>query len=54
MADGQLLGDMAAQDALLVRRAAVRVTLLHPMDYDYFRILRSKLAWGRAAPDEVR
>jgi NAD+ kinase len=23
------------------------VTLLHPRDHDYYRILRSKLRWGR-------
>ncbi|MFK7887613.1 MAG: NAD(+) kinase [Gammaproteobacteria bacterium] len=51
MTDGQPLGDMHAGDTLNVMQAAERVTLLHPMDYDYFRILRSKLAWGRAEPD---
>ena len=27
--------------------ATTNVTLLHPEDHDYFRILRSKLRWGR-------
>jgi len=53
MTDGQLLGDMHSQDTLIVRRAGERVVLLHPLQYDYFRILRSKLAWGRAAPDDM-
>ena len=30
-------------------RPASTVTLLHPPGYDYFRILRSKLHWGRGA-----
>ncbi|MFO1408697.1 MAG: NAD(+)/NADH kinase [Steroidobacteraceae bacterium] len=32
---------------LRVARAALRATLLHPPGHDYFRILRSKLHWGR-------
>jgi NAD+ kinase len=33
---------------LRVERAAVSATLLHPPGHDYFRILRSKLHWGRS------
>ena len=32
-------------------RAPVRATLLHPPGHDYYRILRSKLHWGRGARD---
>ncbi len=32
---------------LRVERAPVSATLLHPPGHDYFRILRSKLHWGR-------
>ena len=32
---------------LRVSRAPVSATLLHPPGHDYFRILRSKLHWGR-------
>lgn len=45
--DGISLGVMRPGDVLRVRRARRRLTLLHPEDYDYFRILRSKLGWGR-------
>jgi NAD+ kinase len=38
---------MGPGDVLRIRRAGRRLTLLHPEDYDYFRILRSKLGWGR-------
>lgn len=51
MTDGQPLSDMHDGDTLNVVQAKERVTLLHPVNYDYFRILRSKLAWGRAEPD---
>jgi NAD+ kinase len=30
------------------------VTLLHPPGYDYFRLLRSKLHWGRGSNDRSR
>jgi NAD+ kinase len=33
---------------LRVERAPVSATLLHPPGHDYFRILRSKLHWGRS------
>lgn len=45
--DGVSLGALAPGDKLIVRPAATNVTLLHPSDHDYFRILRSKLRWGR-------
>jgi NAD+ kinase len=45
--DGISLGVMRPGDVLRIRRARRRLTLLHPEDYDYFRILRSKLGWGR-------
>jgi hypothetical protein len=32
---------------LVVKPADTSVTLLHPPDHDYYRILRSKLRWGR-------
>ena len=33
---------------LQVRAAEQKVTLLHPRDYNYYELLRSKLNWGRA------
>jgi NAD kinase len=35
---------------VVIARSARSVRLLHPQDYDFFRILREKLHWGRA-PD---
>ncbi len=49
--DGETLGDMQLQDELHVEKAAARITLLHPPGYDYYRVLRSKLHWGRGGYD---
>jgi len=46
--DGDELGELAGDGALHVRAAPRRVTLLHPRDYNYYELLRSKLNWGRA------
>lgn len=45
--DGISLGALSQGDRLIVRPAGSSVTLLHPADHDYYRILRSKLRWGR-------
>jgi NAD+ kinase len=47
--DGVVFGDLPPGGRLIVEPAATTVTLLHPPGYDYFRILRSKLHWGRGA-----
>jgi NAD+ kinase len=45
--DGVPLGELVPGDRLVVTPAPTTVTLLHPSDHDYYRILRSKLRWGR-------
>lgn len=45
--DGTILGEIAPGDRLEVKAAGERITLLHPEGYDYYRLLRSKLHWGR-------
>jgi NAD+ kinase len=45
--DGVPLGDLLAGDRLIVMPSTESVVLLHPSDHDYYRILRSKLRWGR-------
>jgi NAD+ kinase len=47
--DGAILGEIAPGDRLEVRPAGERITLLHPAGYDYYRLLRSKLHWGRGS-----
>ena len=45
--DGIVLCDLDTGVRLRVERATVNATLLHPPGHDYYRILRSKLHWGR-------
>jgi NAD+ kinase len=45
---------MEPGDRLLVGASGHSVTLLHPPGYDYFRLLRSKLHWGRGAEQHER
>jgi NAD+ kinase len=46
--DGTAIGDLAQGDNLFVESADSQIILLHPPGYDYYRLLRSKLHWGRA------
>lgn len=46
--DGEDLGRMDATQTLEISAATETVTLLHPKDYNYYELLRSKLNWGRA------
>lgn len=46
-ADGQVTRPMDPGDRVTIVRAEHDLILIHPPDYDYFHILRSKLEWGR-------
>jgi NAD+ kinase len=52
--DGFVLGDAQPCDRVQIRQSHDEVTLLHPPGYDYFRLLRSKLHWGRGDTDRSR
>jgi NAD+ kinase len=52
--DGFVLGDVHPCDRVQIRQSVDEVTLLHPPGYDYFRLLRSKLHWGRGSTDRSR
>jgi NAD+ kinase len=52
--DGFVLGDVQPCDRVQIRQSDDQVTLLHPPGYDYFRLLRSKLHWGRGDTDRSR
>jgi NAD+ kinase len=52
--DGVVFGELAPADQLQIAPSAHRITLLHPPGYDYFRLLRSKLHWGRGGADFQR
>jgi len=46
--DGNTIGDLEHGDTLFIDSAGADVTLLHPPGYDFYRLLRSKLHWGRS------
>ena len=52
--DGAVLGAITPGDRLSVKQARERVTLLHPVGHDYYRVLRSKLHWGHGSHDHSR
>jgi len=52
--DGVVLGELNPGEQLDILPSAHRITLLHPPGYDYFRLLRSKLHWGRGGADLQR
>ncbi len=49
--DGVVIGELKPSDRLEIHTSTQRITLLHPPGYDYFRLLRSKLHWGRGGID---
>lgn len=52
--DGVVIGELAPDQPLEVKAAQERITLLHPPGHDYYRLLRSKLQWGRGGRDHSR
>lgn len=52
--DGHSLGPLQPGAALRIGPSSTRIRLLHPAGYDYFRLLRSKLNWGRRSFDGER
>jgi NAD+ kinase len=45
--DGVPLGELTPGSTLEVHPTAQKITLLHPNKFEYYRLLRSKLHWGR-------
>lgn len=52
--DGVVCDELLPGEQLLITPATEQLTLLHPPGYDYFRLLRAKLHWGRAGLDHQR
>jgi NAD+ kinase len=52
--DATPLGELAPSARLLITPAGRSITLLHPPGYDYYRLLRSKLHWGRGGVTHER
>lgn len=46
-ADGHSLGWLTNSSRLLISAADKHISLIHPPEYEYYEILRSKLHWGR-------
>jgi len=44
--DGQITLSVTAGDRIRIERLKRGITLIHPLDYDYYEILRAKLRWG--------
>ena len=47
--DGRPVADVYPGEELIIEAAPFGATFLHPENYDYYRILRSKLAWGQSS-----
>ncbi|HEY5666603.1 MAG TPA: NAD(+) kinase [Gammaproteobacteria bacterium] len=45
--DGEELASLDPRQTLEISAADEKLTLLHPQDYNYYELLRSKLNWGR-------
>jgi NAD+ kinase len=46
--DGAVLGELLCDERLEIAPSDAHITLLHPPGYEYYRLLRSKLHWGRS------
>ena len=46
--DGQVNETLEPNDEISIEAAPYELRLIHPVNYDYFHILREKLHWGRA------
>lgn len=46
-ADGDSRVELVPGDKVLIHRKDKTIRLIHPANYDHFRILRNKLHWGR-------
>ncbi len=45
--DGQEIISLIPGDRIQVKQYPIEMRLVHPLDYDYFEVLRSKLNWGQ-------
>ena len=44
--DGQVSLAIEPGDRILIRKKSCKVRLIHPLNHDYFELLRAKLNWG--------
>ena len=51
--DGQAHMTLQERDRVTVKRSAHKIRFLHPLGYDYFKMLRQKLNWSALPTDGV-
>ncbi|MGL1958697.1 MAG: NAD(+) kinase [Colwellia sp.] len=44
--DGHVILAVMPGDEVIIKKSVYTIHLLHPLDHDYFNVLRSKLNWG--------
>ncbi len=44
--DGHVILAVMPGDEVIIRKSENAIRLIHPLDHDYFNVLRSKLSWG--------
>jgi len=44
--DGHVILAVMPGDEVIIRKSEHTLRLIHPLDHDYFNVLRSKLSWG--------
>ncbi len=44
--DGQISLGIEPGDRIMIRKKERKARLLHPVNHDYFKLLRAKLRWG--------
>lgn len=44
--DGHVILAVMPGDEIIIKKSPYTLRLVHPLDYDYFNVLRTKLGWG--------
>ena len=44
--DGHVILSVMPGDEVVIKKSPYTLRLIHPLDHDYFNVLRSKLSWG--------
>lgn len=44
--DGHVILSVMPGDEVIIKKSSNRLHLVHPLDHDYFNVLRTKLGWG--------
>lgn len=44
--DGHVILSVMPGDEVIIKKSKMSIRLIHPLDHDYFNVLRNKLSWG--------